>query len=119
MKDITYKDGEVLAPCTPFVKVWEMTNPGSQVWPEGVVLQFVGGDRMFMDDDVDAKTPEALVPQGRINEYVCISMPLKTPPTPGRYISYVDDEWTMWRWHFICSKRSTLYNSMSMSLCNE
>ncbi|KAF9569562.1 hypothetical protein EC968_002459 [Mortierella alpina] len=88
VKDITHKDGEVLAPDTQFVKVWEMTNPGPEVWPEGVVLQFVGGDRMFMDDDVNAKTPEALVPQGRVNEHVCISMPLKTPSTPGRYISY-------------------------------
>ncbi|KAF9987553.1 hypothetical protein BGZ75_000445 [Mortierella antarctica] len=88
VKDISHKDGEVLAPGTQFVKVWEMTNPGPDVWPEGVILQFVGGDRMFVDEDMDAKTPEAVVPQGRINEYVCISMPLKTPSTPGRYISY-------------------------------
>ncbi|KAF9961854.1 Next to BRCA1 protein 1 protein [Mortierella alpina] len=88
VKDITHKDGEVLAPSTQFVKVWEMTNPGPEVWPEGVVLQFVGGDRMFLYDDVDAKAPETPVPQGRINEHVSISMPLKAPSTPGRYISY-------------------------------
>ncbi|KAF9287969.1 hypothetical protein BGZ68_000991 [Mortierella alpina] len=88
VKDITHKDGEVLAPDTQFIKVWEMTNPGPGLWPEGVILQFVGGDRMFMDDDVDAETPEAPAPQARTNEYVCISMPLKAPSTPGRYISY-------------------------------
>jgi len=88
VKDITHKDGEAVAPGTEFEKIWEMTNPGPEVWPQGVVLQFVGGDRMFMDDDVESKTPEAPVHQGRINEYVCISMPLKAPPTPGRYISY-------------------------------
>lgn len=101
VKDITHKDGEVLAPGTQFVKVWEMTNPGPEVWPEGVILQFVGGDRMFNDDDVDAKTPEAPAPQARINEYVCISMPLKAPSTPGRYISYVEDDWMMQRWCYI------------------
>ncbi|KAF9967501.1 hypothetical protein BGZ70_009340 [Mortierella alpina] len=53
VKNITHKDGEVLAPGAEFEKIWQMTNPGPEVWPEGVVLQFVGGDRMFMDDDVE------------------------------------------------------------------
>ncbi|KAG0202321.1 hypothetical protein BGX28_005142 [Mortierella sp. GBA30] len=90
VKDITYRDGEVFLPGTSFVKVWEMANPGPARWPEGTVLQFVGGDRMFLEDDSNnaTTTPEILVPERRIDEYACISASLKAPSTPGRYISY-------------------------------
>jgi hypothetical protein len=70
-----------------FVKVWEMSNSGPGVWPEGTVLQFVGGDRMFIEEETTVKSPEIRVSQAGVGEYVCISAALKAPSIPGRYIS--------------------------------
>ncbi|KAF9095829.1 hypothetical protein BGX23_012562 [Mortierella sp. AD031] len=88
VKDITLKDGSAVQSNADIVKVWEMSNSGPGVWPEGTVLQFVGGDRMFTEDDKDAKSPEIKVSQAAVGEYVCISANLKAPSVPGRYISY-------------------------------
>ncbi|KAK3842038.1 MAG: hypothetical protein J3R72DRAFT_400851 [Linnemannia gamsii] len=88
VKDITLKDGSPMQSNSTFVKVWEMSNSGPNVWPEGTVLQFVGGDRMFTEDDKDVKSPEIKVSQASVGDYVCISATLKAPSIPGRYISY-------------------------------
>ncbi|KAG0378706.1 hypothetical protein BGX24_003045 [Mortierella sp. AD032] len=87
VKDITLKDGSPMQSNSTFVKVWEMSNSGPNVWPEGTVLQFVGGDRMFTEDDKDVKSPEIKVSQASVGDYVCISATLKAPSIPGRYIS--------------------------------
>ncbi|KAF9126716.1 hypothetical protein BGW39_006433 [Mortierella sp. 14UC] len=88
VKDITLKDGSAMQSNSTFVKVWEMSNSGPSVWPEGTVLQFVGGDRMFTENDKNVKIPEIKVSQAGVGEYVCISATLKAPSIPGRYISY-------------------------------
>ncbi|KAF9152481.1 hypothetical protein BG015_005205 [Linnemannia schmuckeri] len=88
VKDITLKDGSKIQSNATFMKVWEMSNSGPRIWPEGTVLQFVGGDRMFTEEDKDVKSPEIKVSQAGIGEYVCISATLKAPSIPGRYISY-------------------------------
>ncbi|KAF9545890.1 hypothetical protein EC957_010394 [Mortierella hygrophila] len=87
VKDITLKDGSAMQSNAIFMKVWEMSNSGPEVWPEGTVLQFVGGDRMFTEEE-DVKNPEIKVSQAGVGEYVCISATLKAPSIPGRYISY-------------------------------
>jgi hypothetical protein len=87
VKDITLKDGSILQSNSTFVKVWEMSNSGPDAWPEGTVLQFVGGDRMFTEDDKNIKSPEIKVSQAGVGEFVCISATLKAPSIPGRYIS--------------------------------
>ncbi|KAG0321768.1 hypothetical protein BGZ99_003702 [Dissophora globulifera] len=88
VKDITVKDHSVVAAGSPFVKVWEMTNTGSSEWPEGTVLQFVGGDRMFAETDSDVSSPEVKVSAVGADESLCISTNLVAPTVPGRYISY-------------------------------
>jgi len=57
VKDITLKDGSAMQSNATFVKVWEMSNSGPGVWPEGTVLQFVGGDRMFTEEEKKLKSP--------------------------------------------------------------
>jgi hypothetical protein len=87
VKDLTFKDGATHPARSQFLKVWEMNNSGSEDWPEGTVLQFVGGDRMFVDEDVDIKNPEVIVGSIGVNEHACIGLTLQAPPVPGRYIS--------------------------------
>ncbi|KAF9922004.1 hypothetical protein FBU30_007924 [Linnemannia zychae] len=88
VKDITLKDGSAMKSSATFVKVWEMSNPGPDVWPEGTVLQFVGGDRMFIEEEKMMNCPEIKVSQVKVGENTCISATLKAPSIPGRYISY-------------------------------
>ncbi|KAF9345753.1 hypothetical protein BGX26_002772 [Mortierella sp. AD094] len=86
VKDITLKDGSTVHTGASFLKVWEMANSGPQDWPEGTVLQFVGGDKMFVQDD--SSSLEVKVGPAFVGECVCISANLKAPTVPGRYISY-------------------------------
>ncbi|KAK5815341.1 hypothetical protein F5H01DRAFT_345557 [Linnemannia elongata] len=88
VKDITLKDGSAMQLNATFMKVWEMSNSGPDIWPEGTVLQFVGGDRMFTEEEENVKSPEIKVSQAGVGEYVCISATLRAPSIPGRYISY-------------------------------
>lgn len=87
VKDITLKDGSAMQLNATFMKVWEMSNSGPDIWPEGTVLQFVGGDRMFTEEEENVKSPEIKVSQAGVGEYVCISATLRAPSIPGRYIS--------------------------------
>ncbi|KAG0366769.1 hypothetical protein BC939DRAFT_455694 [Gamsiella multidivaricata] len=88
VKDITHKDGTVVQAGASFMKIWELANPGPAEWPEGTVFQFVGGDRMFSEDDNDCKSPEVKVDAIGVAESLCVSANLKVPSFPGRYISY-------------------------------
>ncbi|KAF9364133.1 hypothetical protein BGX34_002450, partial [Mortierella sp. NVP85] len=87
VKDLAFKDGAAIQAGEPFLKVWELKNTGPSGWPEGTTLQFVGGDRMFIDDDANKKTEATVSPIGA-NEQTCIGLPLEAPANPGRYISY-------------------------------
>ncbi|KAF9173470.1 hypothetical protein BGX21_000804 [Mortierella sp. AD011] len=86
VKDITHKDGSTVDAGASILKVWEMTNTGSRDWPEGTVLRFIGGDEMFVEDD--SSSLEVKVNPTSVGESVCISVNLKAPTHPGRYISY-------------------------------
>lgn len=43
IKDVTVPDGTVMAPSTPFTKIWRIHNNGSSMWPYGTCLTWVGG----------------------------------------------------------------------------
>ncbi len=43
--DVNVIDGTMMAPSTPFTKIWRMRNNGSLVWPRGTQLVWIGGDR--------------------------------------------------------------------------
>ncbi|KAG0315588.1 hypothetical protein BGZ99_007363 [Dissophora globulifera] len=88
VKDINLHDGTVIQAGSQFLKIWEMSNPGPSEWPKDTVLQYVGGDRMFTDVDMDVKTPLFKIPLAAVSESVCVTADLKAPALPGRYISY-------------------------------
>lgn len=44
--DVNIVDGTMVAPSTPFTKIWRMHNNGSIVWPKGTQLVWIGGDKL-------------------------------------------------------------------------
>lgn len=46
--DVTVLDGTLMAPSTPFTKIWRMHNNGSIMWPLGTQLIWVGGDQFAL-----------------------------------------------------------------------
>lgn len=73
IQDITIPDGTVMAPSTPFTKIWRMRNNGCSFWPFGTRLIWVGGDHLtprisyqlevnlFSQVSVDLELGESLV----------------------------------------------------------
>lgn len=45
VSDVNIADGTRMAPSTTFTKIWRMRNNGNIVWPQGIQLVWVGGDR--------------------------------------------------------------------------
>ncbi|KAF9352843.1 hypothetical protein BGX26_009359 [Mortierella sp. AD094] len=88
VKDINLHDGTVIQAGSQFLKIWEMLNTGPGEWPKDTAIQYVGGDRMFTDADMDVKTPYFKIPLAAVDESVCVTADLKAPSQPGRYISY-------------------------------
>lgn len=43
--DVNVIDGTMMAPSTPFTKIWRLRNTGSLTWPRGTQLVWIGGDR--------------------------------------------------------------------------
>lgn len=46
IQDVTILDGTLIAPNTPFTKIWRMRNNGTLVWQRGTQLVWVGGDML-------------------------------------------------------------------------
>lgn len=44
--DVNVMDGTLMAPSTPFTKIWKMCNNGTAVWPRGTQLVWIEGDRL-------------------------------------------------------------------------
>jgi next-to-BRCA1 protein 1 len=83
--DITIPDATIVAPSTDFVKIWLVRNDGPCDWPtfgDGVRLVTAGGDVMC-----DANL-SLFVESIKVGQETHISVTLKSPPTPGRYVSY-------------------------------
>ena len=94
--DITTGDGEAIPPNTQFTKTWRVKNSGSNLlttmhydlyntlgtenWPVGVYLQFIGGDKMGQYDSI-ALPPLA---PGQLHD---INVNLVSPSEPGLYQS--------------------------------
>jgi hypothetical protein len=74
-------DGSIVAPNTSLNKIWRLSNPGSTKWPQGVRLVHVGGHIMGAPNGTS-------VPALEPNTELDISLPITSPPQPGRYISY-------------------------------
>ncbi|XP_057474546.1 protein JOKA2-like [Actinidia eriantha] len=83
--DVNIMDGTIMAPSTPFTKMWRMRNNGSIVWPEGTQLVWIGGDKLSDAHTVDLPISSYGLPvDGELN----VAVDFTAPELPGRYISY-------------------------------
>lgn len=53
VSDVTVMDGTVMAPSTPFTKIWRMRNTGNFVWHRGTQLVWIGGDNFSDTNSVE------------------------------------------------------------------
>ncbi|CAM9108568.1 unnamed protein product, partial [Phaeothamnion confervicola] len=84
--DVTVPDGTVLAPSTPFVKTWRLSNEGSCAFggpAADVRLVNVGGDLMGGPAEGVAVS-DVQRPGAQFD----VSLPLVAPARAGRYIGY-------------------------------
>ncbi|KAF3437527.1 hypothetical protein FNV43_RR20281 [Rhamnella rubrinervis] len=83
--DVNVMDGTVMAPSTPFTKIWRILNSGGLVWPQGTQLVWIGGDRFS-----DSVSAEIEIPAGglAVDNELDIAVDFTAPELPGRYISY-------------------------------
>lgn len=85
IKDLTVPDGTVMAPSTPFRKIWCMRNSGSTAWPSGTQLTWIGGDQFARQSSVKLEISEFGFPVGGETD---VFVDFVAPAKPGRYISY-------------------------------
>ncbi|KAK9278849.1 hypothetical protein L1049_028428 [Liquidambar formosana] len=83
--DVNVLDGTMMAPSTPFTKIWRMRNNGSFVWPRGAQLVWIGGDRFSDAVSVELEIPADGVP---MDKELDIAVDFIAPDRPGRYTSY-------------------------------
>ncbi|XP_004299143.1 PREDICTED: uncharacterized protein LOC101312926 isoform X2 [Fragaria vesca subsp. vesca] len=83
--DVNVMDGTLMAPSTPFTKIWRMRNNGGLIWPKGTQLMWIGGDRFSKSASVEIEIPAHGV--SAENE-LDIAVDFTAPESPGRYISY-------------------------------
>ncbi|KAL6541989.1 hypothetical protein OROGR_011475 [Orobanche gracilis] len=85
IRDVNVFDGTVMAPSTPFTKIWRMRNNGTVVWPQNVQLVWIGGDRLNNELAADVQIPVAGL---MTDEELEVAVDFVSPELPGRYISY-------------------------------
>ncbi|KAL3529523.1 hypothetical protein ACH5RR_008845 [Cinchona calisaya] len=85
IQDVNILDGTIMAPSTPFTKIWRMRNNGSVVWPQGTLLVWIGGDKLSDIFSVDIEIAAAGLP---VDQECDIAVDFIAPDCPGRYISY-------------------------------
>lgn len=78
--DSTIGEGESIPPLTNFQKSWHIQNSGTETWPEGVCLQYIGGVHMGACTRVPVSS---LGPA----EITVISVDLQSPPYCGTFKS--------------------------------
>ncbi|KAL6509645.1 hypothetical protein OROGR_022955 [Orobanche gracilis] len=85
IRDVNVFDGTVMAPLTPFTKIWRMRNNGTVVWPQNAQLVWIGGDKLNNELAVDVQIPVAGL---MTDEELEVAVDFVSPELPGRYISY-------------------------------
>ncbi|GAB2289462.1 hypothetical protein Dimus_023771 [Dionaea muscipula] len=83
--DVNVFDGTIIAPKTPFTKIWRMRNIGKDSWPRGTQLLWIGGDKFSDVDAVEMKLPLEGLP---VDSELDVAVDFTAPELPGRYISY-------------------------------
>ncbi|KAL2459489.1 ubiquitin-associated/TS-N domain-containing protein [Forsythia ovata] len=85
IQDVNILDGTVMAPLTPFAKIWRMRNSGTLVWPQKTKLVWIGGDRLSDASSVELEIPAAGL---AVDRELDVAVDFVAPELPGRYISY-------------------------------
>ncbi|KAK2663662.1 hypothetical protein Ddye_002236 [Dipteronia dyeriana] len=85
ISDVNVLDGTLMAPSTPFIKIWRMRNSGNIPWPQGAKLWWIGGDKFSDAVSVEIEIPTDGLP---VNGELDIAIDFTAPELPGRYISY-------------------------------
>ncbi|KAL9258961.1 JOKA2-like protein, partial [Drosera capensis] len=83
--DVNVLDGTIMAPKTPFTKIWLLRNNGQDAWPRGTQLLWIGGDKFSDVDAVEIKVPLGGLP---VESELEVAVDCTAPDLPGRYISY-------------------------------
>ncbi|XP_059300000.1 protein JOKA2-like isoform X1 [Lycium ferocissimum] len=83
--DVNVLDGTIMAPLTPFTKVWRMRNNGNIVWPQGTRLVWIGGDRLSDAFSVELQITSVGL---AVDHELDVAVDFTAPELPGRYISY-------------------------------
>ncbi|MCD7451642.1 hypothetical protein HAX54_012904 [Datura stramonium] len=84
-QDVNVLDGTVMAPLTPFTKVWRMRNNGNIFWPQGTQLVWIGGDRLSDAFSVELQITSVGL---AVDHELDVAVDFTAPQLPGRYISY-------------------------------
>ncbi|KAA8540765.1 hypothetical protein F0562_024316 [Nyssa sinensis] len=85
IRDVNVLDGTIMAPSTPFTKIWRMQNNGTVMWPQGTQLVWIGGVRLGDNLSVEVEIPVDGLPA---DKELDIAVDFTAPKLPGRYISY-------------------------------
>lgn len=82
ISDVTYPDGSIVPPGSPFTKIWRVQNTGTCTWTTSYALVFVGGDRL--------DSPSAVAIPGTVypGQTVDLAVNLDSPNKSGSYIGY-------------------------------
>lgn len=85
VQDVSIIDGTVMAPATPFTKIWRVKNNGNVVWPSDSQLVWIGGDVLSKMLSAEVEIPAYGCPVGT---EIDIAVDFVAPENPGRYLSY-------------------------------
>lgn len=80
--DITIPDGTTFNANKSFTKTWELKNTGTCTWTTAYTLTFFNGDEM------SGPTPVNLSSSVAPGQSIDLSVPLKSPNSPGAYRGY-------------------------------
>lgn len=83
--DVNIADGTIMAPKTPFTKIWRMRNSGTLPWPRGVQLVWIDGDKFATTDSAEVEIPSSGL---GVEEELDVAVDFVAPEVAGRYISY-------------------------------
>lgn len=85
IEDLNVFDGTVMAPLTPFTKIWRMMNNGMVEWPQKTQLVWTGGDLWRNELSVELEIPAAGL---LVGQELDVAVDFIAPERPGQYVSY-------------------------------
>ncbi|XP_042500362.1 protein JOKA2-like isoform X2 [Macadamia integrifolia] len=85
VEDVNVFDGTVMAPETPFTKIWRVRNSGTVAWPRGTHLVWIGGDQFSDKVLVELEIPVDGIP---VDKVLDVAVDFRAPQHPGCYVSY-------------------------------